>query len=270
MNILYTSDLHSRQKWYQWILKQAPNYDLICIAGDLLDMFSDKNLLEQLYELYFWCQKMEKTGVPLALCSGNHDFAEKMLEHGDVSQAKQSVLKDEAFVNIFTGEGSYLNRLPGVICADQSNHIFKNQLLISSCPYSFYDERVEGTTRKLLYDAFALKQKHQIPWIILHHDPPEGAGISMAEHHIDSGSTSFGEWVRNLKPDITLSGHLHEAPLVHGSCVDKVGKSFCFNCGHDSTASIPSYVELKLGKNRIDYSWAFKGKAREKKSLKVD
>jgi Icc-related predicted phosphoesterase len=39
MNILLTADLHSKQLRYLW-LENAANYDLICIAGDLPDLFN--------------------------------------------------------------------------------------------------------------------------------------------------------------------------------------------------------------------------------------
>jgi Icc-related predicted phosphoesterase len=43
MKLLLTADLHFRVDWFRWLLEQAPNYDLICIAGDLLDMFDNKS-----------------------------------------------------------------------------------------------------------------------------------------------------------------------------------------------------------------------------------
>jgi Icc-related predicted phosphoesterase len=36
MKILITADLHYREHWLRWLLSRAANYDLICIAGDLL------------------------------------------------------------------------------------------------------------------------------------------------------------------------------------------------------------------------------------------
>ena len=39
MKILITADLHYREEWFRWLSTRAGDYDLICIAGDLLDMF---------------------------------------------------------------------------------------------------------------------------------------------------------------------------------------------------------------------------------------
>jgi hypothetical protein len=41
------ADLHFRLHWYRWLIEQAPDFDLVCIAGDLLDMFKSETRLEQ-------------------------------------------------------------------------------------------------------------------------------------------------------------------------------------------------------------------------------
>jgi Icc-related predicted phosphoesterase len=40
MKLLLTADFHFRTDWFRWLMEQAPSYDLVCVAGDLLDMFS--------------------------------------------------------------------------------------------------------------------------------------------------------------------------------------------------------------------------------------
>jgi Icc-related predicted phosphoesterase len=40
MKLLLTADLHFRTDWFRWLMEQPPSYDLVCIAGDLLDMFN--------------------------------------------------------------------------------------------------------------------------------------------------------------------------------------------------------------------------------------
>lgn len=39
MRIFLSADLHYREHWFRWLLAQAKDYDLICLARDLLDMF---------------------------------------------------------------------------------------------------------------------------------------------------------------------------------------------------------------------------------------
>src|SRR5271165_2309188 len=40
MKLLISADLHFRLQWFRWLIEQAPDFDLVCIAGDLLDMFN--------------------------------------------------------------------------------------------------------------------------------------------------------------------------------------------------------------------------------------
>ena len=47
MKLLITADLHFRIHWFRWLIEQAPSYDLVCVAGDLLDMFKSETRLEQ-------------------------------------------------------------------------------------------------------------------------------------------------------------------------------------------------------------------------------
>jgi Icc-related predicted phosphoesterase len=41
MKILLTADLHCNLAWLDWLETKAPGFDLVCIAGDLLEIFSD-------------------------------------------------------------------------------------------------------------------------------------------------------------------------------------------------------------------------------------
>src|SRR5260370_33318481 len=41
MKILITADLHYRGQWFR-LLSRAAEWDLVCIAGDLLDMFNEE------------------------------------------------------------------------------------------------------------------------------------------------------------------------------------------------------------------------------------
>jgi hypothetical protein len=38
-NEIAPADLHFRLHWFRWLIEQAPDFDLVCIAGDLLDLF---------------------------------------------------------------------------------------------------------------------------------------------------------------------------------------------------------------------------------------
>jgi Icc-related predicted phosphoesterase len=41
MKILLTSDLHLSLPWFEWLIAKGPAFDLVCVAGDFLDLFKE-------------------------------------------------------------------------------------------------------------------------------------------------------------------------------------------------------------------------------------
>ena len=78
MKILITADLHYQEHWFRWLLDRAADYDLICIAGDLLDMFSREPRIAQAREVGRWIRELVKV-TRVAICSGNHDDAGRQI-----------------------------------------------------------------------------------------------------------------------------------------------------------------------------------------------
>lgn len=69
--ILHTADLHGRIDWLRWLRRQAPEFDLVSIAGDLLDLRDDRHIKQQIDQISALLQSFPG---PLAFCSGNHDL----------------------------------------------------------------------------------------------------------------------------------------------------------------------------------------------------
>ena len=79
MKILLTADLHYREGWFRWLFERSANYDLVCIAGDLLDLFrSEPPRLEQAWQVSRRIRELAKVTY-VALCSGNHDNAGRQI-----------------------------------------------------------------------------------------------------------------------------------------------------------------------------------------------
>ena len=84
MKLLLTADLHFRIQRFRWLIDQAPGLDLVCIAGDLLDMFKSETGLEQAREVRTLIRELADI-VPVAVCSGNHDNAGRLVSHDRAS-----------------------------------------------------------------------------------------------------------------------------------------------------------------------------------------
>jgi DNA repair exonuclease SbcCD nuclease subunit len=74
MKILLTADLHYRLPWFQWLIDQGPEYDLVCIAGDFLDIFHTEPRMNQAQKASAFLNELAKV-TRVAVCSGNHDDA---------------------------------------------------------------------------------------------------------------------------------------------------------------------------------------------------
>jgi predicted MPP superfamily phosphohydrolase len=84
MRLLLTADLHFRLHWFHWLIEQASDFDLVCIAGDLLDMFNPGTRLDQAREVRTLIRKLADL-VPVAVCSGNHDNGGRLVLHDRAS-----------------------------------------------------------------------------------------------------------------------------------------------------------------------------------------
>jgi DNA repair exonuclease SbcCD nuclease subunit len=117
MKLLLTADFHYRIHWFRWLIEQAPDFDLVCIAGDLLDMFKAETRLEQAREITRFIRKLADL-VPVAICSGNHDNAGRLVSHDRASVY-------EWFIDL----GTHRN-----IITDGSTRKLEN-LIVTAIPY---------------------------------------------------------------------------------------------------------------------------------------
>lgn len=70
MKILFVTDLHYHEPWYQWLRTRAPYHDLLVIGGDLLDQNHPASQEKQICNVTEWIERLSQ---PVFICSGNHD-----------------------------------------------------------------------------------------------------------------------------------------------------------------------------------------------------
>ena len=202
MKLLLTADFHFHKPWFEWVLHVASRYDMICIAGDLLDMFHADGVVPQLIYTYEWMQMLMKLQVPVALCSGNHDLPgnQPILAPG------VSIRKDKLpILGEFAKHGSWLHALKmnHLVAVDDDSKIFRTRaeeaLTIVCLPYA-----ADGRVRPLSPAAH--------PCLILHHEPPAQTLVAAPK----AGSREFALIVARQQPTWSFSGHdiLHKAPRI--------------------------------------------------------
>jgi len=184
MKILITADLHYSEHWFRWLLDQAKDYDLICIAGDLLDMFDSEARIVQAREVSRWLRELAKV-TWVALCSGNHDNAGRQVSPYGVPVYEWLVA---------------LGRVPKIISDGMTQVV--NDLIMTTVPYHCSSEQ-----KSVLMDRGAIiRGQRREPWLVLHHIPPIAYPKSTKEE------AEAAELLQFYRPDYFVAGHSHRLP----------------------------------------------------------
>ena len=73
MKCLVVADLHYALKQYDWLMRAAPEFDVVIIAGDHLDLSSHVPRPAQIVVVLKYLQRLRAL-TTLVTCSGNHDL----------------------------------------------------------------------------------------------------------------------------------------------------------------------------------------------------
>jgi len=73
MRILHCSDFHGHDAWFRWLVRESRSADLVCLSGDLIDLFAPEKIAGQIARV---TRHLATVSAPLAVCSGNHDDVE--------------------------------------------------------------------------------------------------------------------------------------------------------------------------------------------------
>jgi predicted MPP superfamily phosphohydrolase len=229
MKLLLTADLHYRIHWFRWLIKQTPNFDLICIAGDLLDMFKSETRTEQAREIRTLVKELADT-LPVAVCSGNHDNAGRLVSH------------DRASVyGWFIDLGTHRN-----IITDGSTRKLE-KLIVTTIPY--HCSRQEKSI--WLDRGSIIRRQTGMPWIVLHHVPAKtGAGVSGEESEAAGLLAAY-------RPDYFVSGHDHAFPYASGQGWNqKLGESRLLVPGQLLRAPFPNHIKLNTESGELSWHTA--------------
>ena len=229
MRILHLADLHFNMEHYAWAEKQASSYDLIVIAGDLLERFgSDTPIFSQQQLVLGSLRRIAKECKWLAVCTGNHDVGRDGEWLNELSELPNCIL-------------DYQNKLIG---EDES-------VLITCCPWAEPDDmRGEHRLEKLLSEAVMLKAKHKTQWFVVHHSPP-GFGKE---------GELLARTIKSDKPDLVFSGHDHRTPFV-GAPFVKMASALCLNPGSPIKSrrlDDPPSIVIDTEKRTVVWKWGQK------------
>jgi Icc-related predicted phosphoesterase len=226
MKILLTADLHFRLRWFRWLIKEGAVYDLVCIAGDLLDMFNSESRLEQAREIKKLLQELADI-VPIAICSGNHDNAGRQ-----ISPDRSPVY--EWFVQLASNPKIITDGLTQVV----------GDLIVTTVPYHCSKEQ-----KSIWLDrGFSIRRQKGMKWLVLHHVPPKTGSNLTGEKR------EAAELLAAYRPDYFVSGHDHQYPYFSGnSWRERIEDTILLVPGQLLNSVHPNYIVLDS--NSGDAEW---------------
>lgn len=220
MRILLVSDLHYSLRQFDWLVGAAPDFDLVVLAGDHLDISSSVEPDAQIVVVLSYL-KMLAAIAPVIAASGNHD-----LTGADDNGERAALWLPDA-------------RAAGVVTDDESMMI--GDTLITVCPWWDGPVGREAVHAQLAADAIRRPQH----WMWVYHWPPTDSPTSWTgrRHY---GDADLAGWIAAHQPDLVLTGHVHEPPFrADGGWADRIGDTWVFNAGRQG-GPVPARIEIDL------------------------
>lgn len=206
MKLLLVSDLHYALKQFDWLYAVADRFDVVVIAGDHLDISSAVGMEVQIVVIMKYLRRLQSK-TKLIVSSGNHD-----LDARDASGERTARWLSNA-----RGKGFWVDR----------DRIEIDDTLITICPWWDGPLSRDLVGEQLARDAAQRRAR----WIWVYHSPPDQSPLSWGGRRHFGDSDLVG-WVRQYRPDIVLTGHIHQAPFqTGGSWIDRIDQTWIFNAG---------------------------------------
>ncbi|MEJ8814202.1 metallophosphoesterase family protein [Variovorax ureilyticus] len=220
MRILLVSDLHYALRQLDWVVSAAPDYDLVVLAGDHMDVSSPVSLDTQSLVLlrYF---SLANPGRSLVVASGNHD-----LTGADPHGERAALWLPES-------------RRAGI--AIDGDSLMLGDTLVTVCPW--WDGPAGRATLEAQLAADA--QRRPARWVWIYHWPPMGSPTCWTgKRHY--GDADVAGWIAQYQPDFVLTGHVHEPPFKPtGAWADRIGTTWVFNPGRQ-IGPVPAHIVIDL------------------------
>ncbi|MDR4505899.1 MAG: metallophosphoesterase [Candidatus Scalindua sp.] len=194
MKILSFGDIHEDFGKAGLMKHELETADLIIITGDLTNYHGRR----EAQKVIDWFMKINRN---------------VLAQFGNLDLPEVNDYLNEKNINLH-GDGHIIDDI-GIFGAGGSN----------PTPFHTPTEFSESEIEAFLNNGF--EKVKDAKWkIMVPHAPPYGTKIDIVGNGTHVGSTSVRDFILRHKPDISLSGHIHEA---RGT--DKLGNTLLFNAG---------------------------------------
>jgi Icc-related predicted phosphoesterase len=224
MRLLLVSDVHYRLPQLDWLIAAARDkslaLDVIAIAGDLLDIRSAVPLDAQAIAVTAQLKALGGA-ITVLSASGNHD-----LDGRDANGEKAA---------------GWLSQVRSQHVHVDGESLLLDDTLFTVCPWWDGPLGRASLGDRLAADAARAKRR----WVWVHHAPPLGSPLAW-DGRRDFGDEALTAWIAEHRPDVVLTGHIHQAPFVPGGdWAQRIGPTWLFNAG-SMHGPVPAHVVLDL------------------------
>jgi Icc-related predicted phosphoesterase len=205
MKILHVADLHLDHDWFDWVASHSVDYELLVIAGDLQNAFSNSGMQDQARAVTRWLLSLS---TPTVVCSGNHDY-----------WARDTRFKDEYaeadWIKLLKGQGS-------IIGVDGDLVNFKGlKILVNGWLQTPPDtQRVD---------------------IVVTHAPPAWCECAGDAPGSDFGDPVIWDSLEDHPPALLLCGHIHTPRKFHCAWPPLDRTTMILIPGCDEQSEIPAH-----------------------------
>jgi Icc-related predicted phosphoesterase len=219
MQILVVSDLHYTLKQLDWVAAAAPEYDLVVVAGDLLDIASIVDPDAQIAVVLEYLTRLASR-TKVAVCSGNHDLNAR----NELDERAARWLEPATAAGVVI-DGARLET---------------DDLLVTVCAFWDGPRSCAVVDAQLAEDAARVGDR---TWLWVYHAPPDASPTSWTgKRHY--GDEELSAWIDRHHPDVVLCGHVHQSPFVDGGgWCDRIGTTMVFNAGRQ-IGPVPTHIEI--------------------------
>lgn len=225
--MLLVADLHYTLRQWDWLRAVYARFDVVVVAGDLLDFRSIVPLEAQVVVIGKYLSRFQE-GPPILVASGNHDLLSKPGGGSDAGWLqKQASCRIRVDGEFFVLGGVCFSIFPWWETPVQKRG-FLQQMEEQS-------QRVEGRD-----------------WVWVHHGPPRGSPVAWNGRD-DWGDALLTELVGRYGPRMVLSGHVHQAPfLAEGAWVDEMDGTLFFNGGRQP-GGVPTFTVIDFSRKAAEW-----------------
>jgi len=228
LRVLAVSDLHYSLKQLDWIVAAAADYDLVVLAGDLLDIRSYVEPDAQIAVVREYLARFAAKTTVVA-CSGNHDLN----ADNDLGERAATWLAQARDTGVY---------VDGMSLVTDDAHL-------TVCPWWDGPRTRERFAEALVAEAPRVGDRL---WIWVYHAPPDRSPTSW------TGSRYYGDgdlnaWIGRYAPALVLTGHVHQSPFADdGGWADVIGSTVVVNAGREP-GPVPAHVVIDTDDGRVQW-----------------